>query len=374
MLPFDEIEKCMGCGACAEACCVNAIELCANKEGFLYPRINNSKCVNCRKCIDICKKVKLNKHKMMKAFAVKHKNNDIEIKSTSGGAFTALSDQILKDNGSIYGCVFSSELEAIHICAETIEKRDLMRGAKYIQSNLNHCFKEIETKLKQGEIVMFSGVPCQVSGLKTFLGKEYTNLYTVDLLCAGSASPKLFKEYIAYYEKKSGKKILTYYCRSKEKGWVHLEKAVFADGTEDFQSLISQAWGNIYGTHFSAREECMRCPFTSLERTGDISIGDCWGIDKKVPSFADKKGVSILLINTLQGRKLFNECKRDLDVIEIDILDYLQRALVEPTKVNSVERKEFWRKYYKYGIKKIIKDYGGVNLKGVVKRIIKWKI
>lgn len=202
-------KACCGCAACKYICPTNAISMQVDSEGFSYPVVDSSKCVGCNKCIRQCSfKADMQTLKYINGsnspicYAVMHKSPDVRWNSRSGGIFTALSDYVLQNQGVVYGAITTSELNVIHFRADNEEGRNLMRGSKYVQSDIAECYSLIQNDLDCGKLVLFTGTSCQVAAVKTAMGKDYPNLYTLDIVCHGVPSPKVWKDYIAYIQKR----------------------------------------------------------------------------------------------------------------------------------------------------------------------------
>lgn len=374
---FEEKKDCCGCTACMNICPQNAIEMKEDEEGFKYPIINKEKCIECGLCKKTCafqNGTSLdNELRHPKVYAVKNKNEKDRIASTSGGLFIAISDYVLKNNGIIYGVAFDKNFRATHIRAEDIKGRDSCIGSKYSQSELNDIFKRIKKDLENNKLVLFTGTPCQVAGLNRFLGeRNKEKLILVDIICHGTPSPKLFGEYIKYIEKKRKNKIIEYYHRPKDFGWDHNEKIIYKDKKEENKSNLSQAWKHVFYSNFALRPACYNCKYTNIKRLSDITIADFWGIEKFAPEFVDKKGISLAIINTLNGEKTFKAIDNSIEFIErsIDEAKIKNPNLLRPTsKPNN--RNDFWKEYQSKGISFILKKYGRYNLKSIIKNKVK---
>lgn len=232
-IPLEENkEDCCGCAACQYVCPANALSMIIDSEGFPYPKIDYTKCISCKKCIKLCafkSDIKTLKYIICESkpscYAVVHKNFEVRRNSRSGGIFTALSDYILQNQGVVYGAIITSEMTVSHFRAENFAGRNLMRGSKYVQSDISKCFSLIKGDLENGRQVLFTGTSCQVAAVKTALGKDYPNLYTVDIVCHGVPSPGVWKEYISYIQKKYNAECFEFDFRNKKKfGWpAHIE-------------------------------------------------------------------------------------------------------------------------------------------------------
>lgn len=290
-----EKEKCTGCGACYNICPTEAIKMETNSEGFLYPVIDKEKCISCGLCKEKCPQLKTTKLNYSLPY-ITCAEDKIRKESSSGGMFTVLAEYILSQKGYVCGAAWE-DYQVKHIIVD--KKRDLrlLRKSKYLQSDINQVYKELEKLLKDNKYVLFSGCPCQVDGLLTFLGdKEYPNLLTVDLVCHGVPSPTLFRKYLM--EKSKGNAIKEINFRNKEKGWgTHME-IVYSDGSRYFNSCSRDEWYLGFLNGIITRESCSRCQYANIDRIGDITIGDFWGVKEINSSYDDGLGTGLTLINT----------------------------------------------------------------------------
>lgn len=301
-------------------------------------------------------------------YAAKHSEKGVINASQSGGAFTAVSDVILDMGGVVYGCVLTKGYTAVHTRAENKAQRDLMRGSKYVQSRLGDTFRQIKTDLENGRKVLFSGMPCQAAGLKKFVGSLGKELYCVDIICHGVPSPAVWKSYLKWQQGRAHKRISNAVFRSKELyGWhSHYEKISFEDGTH----INSSVYANIFYGHQPLRPSCFRCPFKSLERQGDITIADCWGIEKIDPGFDDNTGISLLLVNSEKGKQLLEKMGSSMILKPQKIQDVMQPCLEAPFP-EPENRAEFWREYRTQPFGYIAKKYGGLGADRTPKMLAK---
>ena len=339
-------EKCYGCGACKLVCPQKSIALIENEEGFYYPQIDGEKCIECGLCEKVCPIDKEREASLpIKTYAFKHSNNIVRKKSASGGAFSALSEVVLNQNGCIYGVIYNEALKAEFVRATTKELRNRMRDSKYVQAWLDDTYKRIEQDLKKGEKqILFVGTPCQVAGLKEYLTVKKINttkLILVDLLCYGVASPKLFEQYIEFCQRRRKEKIINYYHRKKIEPWgVYSEGISYQNGLIEKGSLLVQIWKNLYMSGLMLRPSCYHCKYA--KREGDITIGDFWNGKAEVNNFIDDLGVSIVMINTLKGEEIF--AKIEDGNKKICKTKAYQPSLREAHKYPS-GRKTFWLEY-----------------------------
>ena len=366
-----KLKNCCGCGTCAYVCPVGAIKLNENKEGFLYPELDADICIACNKCEKVCPFTndRLNDKKPLSAFGFKHLSDDVRLESSSGGFFTALSDEILESGGVIYGAVYNENFDVVHGRADCKEERDKMRGSKYVQSDISNIFSLIKKDLDNEKNVLFVGTPCQVSGIKrVFL--NCPNLITCDVICHGVPSPELWRGFRTYFEKKHGSEIKEVYIRDthdKSKG--HITRIVTASGEE----YKTKDYVNMFFTNNPLRPSCYNCPFTTLNRDSDFTMGDFWGIEKNHSAMKDDKGVSFCFANTDAATEILNRIKNSGVFFEASANDSLQPQLHHPCK-KPWARKTFWKDYYKKDIdflteKYVVKKYG-VRLKLFISKIL----
>lgn len=291
-------------------------------------------------------------------YAVKHKNPDVRANSRSGGIFTALSDLVLADGGAVYGCVLTENFTAVHFRAVTLEERNHMRGSKYIQSTMGDIFKQVRKDVDTGKIVLFSGTSCQIAGLKSFLGKEYNNLLCIDIVCHGVPSPMVWEKYLEWQASRHKSKIVRVDFRNKtDYGWAaHVESLYFANG----KKVDSQVFTTLFYGHAVLRPCCYKCPYKDIRHPGDITIADYWGIDKAAPGFNDNKGVSLVLINSDNGKSIFENVKMSLEYAETKIENSLQGPLI--TSFYKPENRElFWQDFFDCDFTTMAQRYGGLG-------------
>ena len=349
---------CCGCAQCASVCPEQAIRMNPNEQGFLFPEIDDQKCVHCGLCVEQCafnKRVtSLKPSNQIEAYAVKHKDDTVRYASRSGGVFSAITDEFLDNNGVVYGCKLVDLTKAVHGRATTKEERDQFRGSKYIQSDISGCFHSIQEDLKAGKPVLFSGTACQVDAVKTYCNHiDSSNLYLIDIVCYGVPSPRVWADFLTYLSK-GHKRIVKADFRDKMRfGWSsHVESIEFADGS----IYCGEVFKKLFSSRCILRESCFYCPYKNLDRVGDITIADCWGIAQNRPDFDDDKGVSLVIINTEKGRRLFRKCESSLEYIQIEIEDYLQPCLKENWE-KPKEYESFWNYYKKHSFRSVIKKY-----------------
>ncbi len=369
---------CCGCSACEAVCAQHAITMKENEKGFILPSVDESKCVNCGLCTKVCNftKEKVNDSNILSAFSLVVNEDEVLKKSTSGGAFTVLSDYVLKDGGAIVGSVMQNDFSVEHIIAENVADRNRMRGSKYVQSNTQGVFPKVKTMLQNGRKVLFSGTPCQCAALQSFLGKEYDNLIVVDFLCHGVPNNRLFKDHIAYLEQQYGKKIVAYSFRDKLYGWDSYNNVAVLNNGRQKSRWINQAYYKFFVRDFSLREACHHCPYRSTHRPADITIGDFWGIEK-LTGIKNNKGVSLVLVHSQKGRDLLDNARCNCAIAEFPIAKISHHIALVPSKPNK-NREQFWKLYETKGYEAIVSRYFSNSVKDRIfheirKLVKRWK-
>jgi len=376
---FDYNDKslCCGCSACYNVCPKKAITMIPDALGFLYPKIQNDKCINCNLCRQVCSfNADYDKSDNISPifYAARHKDINEILKSRSGAVFVALSDFVLDNNGVVYGVGFKEHFKVCHKRAINKEQRDEFRGSKYVQSDLENIFENVLDDLQNQKYVLFSGTGCQIAGIKSYLKIKHVDiskLFLVDIVCHGVPSPFFWSDYLNFIENKYKKKIISVNFRDKKFGWrEHKESFVFNNS-----SISANIFTYAFFQHIMLRHSCEKCFFTNTERPSDITIADFWGWEKVDDKFnIDNKGVSLVIVNTQKGDALFNNIKKKLNFIKTEREKCLQPHLIEPSTLNP-DRELFERDYMEKGFLYVLKkycNYGFWNkLKTTPKQILK---
>ena len=328
---------CTGCGACANICPNNAIEMHHDEYGFIKP-VSNTNCVNCGKCINCCPTIQFGKinntMNVRKTYACMG-DDLLRGKSSSGGAFSILAKQVLSENGVVFGATWDNDFSVKHIYIENEEQLSLLQKSKYIQSNTGNTFKRVKEFLKLQRFVLYVGTPCQIAGLKMFLGDDFQNenLVTIDLLCNHVPSQKIFKKYIQDNYNKNTIKSFTF--RDKTKGETcDLIKIEYINGEAIYTNITNDAFSQGFEAHLFCNDTCEHCFYRTINRIGDISLGDFWGIEWFDKSMRDGKGTSAVLINSLKGEQLFNKIQNKFSkVIEAPL------SIIKTTQFEAERKK-----------------------------------
>ena len=369
---YKDKNKCYGCGACKNICPKKAITLKLNNNGFYYPTIDKEKCIRCGLCKKVCPiEGKAEVKNNQEFYALKNKDNHVRENSSSGGFFSVISKYIIDNGGYVFGVIFDEDFKAIHYGTNNIYEIEKFRGSKYVQSETLNTYNEVKDLLKKGKLVLYTGTPCQIAGLKKFLSnKEYENLITIDNICHGVPSPKIFEQHKQYLENKFSSKITGINFRYKTKNRTQNIKVKFQNGREYFKTNADDKYYQLFQSDFILRNSCYTCEFASINRVADITIGDFWDFNNFLGDFDDRKGVSLVILNNKKAKEVFNNVSKSFYIKQATFKESFQPNLKEPTKKNE-KYEEFWRDYYKKGYLYAIKKYPQLPLKIKIKKIIK---
>ncbi|MGM9979716.1 MAG: Coenzyme F420 hydrogenase/dehydrogenase, beta subunit C-terminal domain [Clostridium sp.] len=340
-------EQCCGCYACASACPKNCILMKVDKEGFWYPEVNKDICVQCGLCERICPVVR-NEYvndKEVNAYVAYSKNEKIRMKSSSGGLFTMFAEVVLSEGGVVFGAAFDNKFLVHHIAIESMEDLEILQGSKYLQSEIGYTYKEAKKFLKQGRKVLFSGTACQIAGLKSFLGKDFDNLFTIDVLCHGVPSPKVWEKYINEKEKGYNDSIKQVQFRNKETGWKHYSLKMIFSNSKVYKSIFNvDDYMKLFLSDICLRPSCHNCKFKSLNRPSDITLGDCWDIENYMPNMDDDKGTSVVLTHSEKGREMLLNLTEKINLKEAEVDKVLPPTADSRKSVKShCNRKKFFK-------------------------------
>ena len=313
---------CCGCTACANICPKDAIVMEPDFEGFLYPKVLADRCVECGLCQKACPVMnqpkKAGDH--LQSVVLRVKREDVLQGSTSGGFTTPLAEWVLDQGGVLCAATYDKEFKVVHALVTSREDIARTRGSKYVQSTLGDHFTQIKTLLKQDRLVCFVGTTCQVAGLKSFLGKEYDNLLTVDLVCHGTPSPKLWEKYVAFQKEKYGTQIAEVTFRNKTYGYHSgTMKIEFANGKTYYGSARVDPMLKSFFREIASRPICYQCPFKALERCSDFTIYDCWHAAQLVPGLSDDdRGYTNVMVQSEKGQKVLEALRDHYEIYDAD--------------------------------------------------------
>ncbi len=344
-------EHCTGCGACAQKCPKSCIRMVEGEFGFLYPEVDTNVCVGCGLCERICPINRTTAEApQQKAFAVVHRDAGLLSGSASGGAFPALADWVLQRGGAVYGCAYDEDFYPRTIRIDSRAELPRLQGSKYVQCNTGDSFLAAGRDLKEGRYVLFSGTPCQIAGLRAYLGREYEKLICADLICHGVPSARYFHQYLEHLQRKEDCRLTSFSFRSKHSsGWSlsGLYSGVSNKTGKPFSKDLHYFDSYYYSYFLSGetyRESCYSCQYANLKRPGDFTMGDLWGVEGMKLPFRTNCGCSLLLANTAKANAILSEL--DIYCQEITLEEAVQynHQLKSPSK-RSPRRAERQREY-----------------------------
>lgn len=360
-------EECTSCMACYAACPAGAIRIGKDGQGFYRPVIDPAKCIGCRRCVAVCPAHgHLRKNEPKKAIAAYVKDKALRAASTSGGAFSAVAAHILSQGGVVFGAAFDEEFVVRHQYVDRLEDLGKLRVSKYVQSYVGDSFRQAKEFLDAGRSVFFTGTPCQINGLKNFLGKDYKNLVTADIVCHGVPSSSLFAAYLKRIEENCSSGIKNVRFRYKTREYKHsgIEclynmKIMLCNGKEYLKKVNEDPYLLAFFSNLCLNSACYSCQFATKERPGDLTLADFWGFKAPSLDWVDTgKGISLVLLNTGKGENIFREAS--------SVLKWLERPLEEaiagnPHLSHPISRDEkydeFWRDYRAHGYAYVEKKY-----------------
>ena len=372
-------KNCCGCTACYSICPKNCISMKEDEEGFLYPFIDETSCIGCNLCESVCPI--LNKKEenpfYQEAYVAQHKDEKILRESTAGGAFTAIAEYVISQKGVVFGASMTKEFVVKHTYVEDVEGLALFRNSKYVQSDLNDTFKKCKDFLNSGRLVLYSGTPCQIEGLKSFLIREYENLITVDVVCHGVPSPLIFRKYLEHLESTLGAKVKDIKFRDKHYGYKFSTMNVITETNNgDYhRGLESDPFMMAFFRDMCDRPTCYDCPFKKRYRVSDFTIWDCFVVNRFSSKLDNDKGATRVLVHTENGRKLFNNAKDRLNFVKTspDTLTKGVKEMFHSVDKNAV-RDSFLADANQLDGRKLIEKYFPYDMIVKVKRFVRMSL
>jgi len=372
-LEIKEKKDCMGCYACFNICPKNCISMETDDEGFWYPKVDYDECIECNKCVKVCPILYKNEvENNLLAYACYNEDEEVRLKSSSGGIFTLVAEEILKNEGLVFGAGFDKEFNIVHTYIETKEEVNRFRGSKYVQSSIDDNFNKVKYFLNEGKEVLFTGTPCQIGGLKSYLGKEYENLFTMDNICHGVPSPKVWKEYIEFRENRAKSSTRQISFRDKKEGWKKYSLSFsFQDSLEYRSTHREDAFMKAFLRDICLRPSCYDCHFKTLHRESDLTMADFWGINEIYPDFDDDKGTSLIFVNSQKGKVMFDIIKKHMiyKVADIHQAVSYNSAAIQSVKYNP-KREDFLKELGSLDFDKLVKKYCNTSIPIRIKRKI----
>lgn len=347
MEPVNITDKrlCTGCHACSNRCPKGCITMRKDAEGFLYPHVNNEECISCGLCGKVCHTIdSFESVPPMACMAVKTIDEAVRKHSSSGGMFTLLATHILATGGLVFGARFDENWQVVMDCTDNVEGLAKFRGSKYVQATVGTTLQSAERYLKDGRKVLYTGSSCQIASLRKFLGKDYENLLTVDFLCHGVSSPLVWEKYLQEVSDGEIKKIKGINFRDKSNGWKRFSLRIQQENKVQLKPFTEDSYMKAFLSDLSLRPACYHCTARNGRSGSDISIGDHWAIQEVSPQFDDDKGISLVLVNTEKGKKLWDEIKQETIHIDTDFQSSKKyNGAFYPQTEEHLHRKHFFK-------------------------------
>ena len=351
-------KDCMGCSVCSNTCPKNCISMVVDDEGFVYPEVEEERCISCGLCEKSCPV--LNRKSavtMTKAYAAVNPDQVTRNTSTSGGVFSLLAQTVLRKNGVVFGAAYNPDFSVSHQYTETEDGLQRFRGAKYVQSDIGNSYQQVKSFLNENRYVLFSGTPCQIAGLQTYLGKDYDKLFCVDLICHGIPSPEVWQHNIDYRAKidNDGVRPAHINMRSKSTGWQRYS-VEFQYSDKTYSKMYADdpyMWGYIKDLY--TRPSCFDCKFKGLQRNSDFTLGDYWGIESQHPEMNDGMGTSLVFVHSEKAQNIWSELCLGLHCREVDAAAAVQWNPMAVQSTSYQERREeFFRRYQNEDFSKLV--------------------
>ncbi len=362
-LKIDEKKRCSGCTACVAVCPKQCITMQADEEGFLYPVVDTTACIQCSRCVKVCPYTdseftnKPESEELSICYAAYNKNEEVRYKSASGGMFRVFADRIIAEGGVVFGAAFDKNFSVEHAYTERLEGLTAFMGSKYLQSRMGDSFTKVKEFLDAGRKVLFTGCGCQVAGLRRYLKKDYANLICIDLICHGVGSPKIWEDYLNNYF--ADYNIISINCRDKTEGWSSSSYTIEGQRKKYSEVVHNNIYHKNYIKNLFIRPACAICPFKGNNRVSDITLADCWGFQRIASEMNDEKGLSSVILHTSEGKSLFDVAASEIVFKPILISDIQQ---YNPDYIKSMpfdynRRAAFWKDYNQISFKELFEKY-----------------
>ncbi len=344
MIKITDKSRCCGCNACVQSCPKQCITMHEDNEGFLYPHVNQEECIDCGMCEKVCNVLnQANPNVPYKVLAAQNRNLCKCKNSSSGGVFISIAEKIIREGGVVFGAKFNSKWEVEHCYVENAEALTHLMRSKYVQSRIGNTYTEAEQFLKQGRKVLFVGTPCQIAGLKLYLRKEYTNLYTADIICHGVPSPGVWRDYLIESGYNLG--LVDINFRDKEGySWKKYGVSFIYEESKKSSLAKENLFFNGFIQNILLRPSCYDCPAKSSKSNSDITLGDFWGIENVSKTSFSKEGVSMIILNTKHGLDIIDS--EDLVLEETSIEESLKHNTSYSKSTSKPSRRESFFKAY----------------------------
>lgn len=398
MIEIRNKQDCCGCTACASACPKQCITMTVDSEGFQYPVIDKEKCISCHICEKKCPvngrtkvvaspsldKAEINRRALDAAGQLPEtsvcflKDEKLRQKSTSGGIFTALALYVLGMDGIVCGVILDDEQKVVHSFAENEVELAKMRRSKYVQSNQVGVYQRVQEELRKGRTVLYSGTPCQVAGLKSYLGNEYENLITVDIFCHGVGSPLYWEKYVQYVSRKMKSPVKEICFREKTYGYNSACLAVyFQNGKSTHKGHDDDLYWTAFSKNYIYRPSCYACAFKSVNHVADFSIGDFWNAGKLPEKFRLANGCSLVLCHSEKARDIFEVIDSSVEATHVELEEALningghQASMLITCPTVPEKRDDWFADMNSLSPQELVDKYLPLGMKGKVKSLVK---
>lgn len=356
--------ECCGCSACANACPVDCLSMKADATGFIYPVVEEDKCIKCNACEKACPALKEKRNikpdNLAKHFVVQNTDNEVLMSSTSGGAFTALAKAVIREDGVVFGAKMDEKYQVTHVAVDNVEDLKYFRSSKYVQSQIGDSYKKAREYLKLKRKVLFSGTPCQISGLISYLGQYDENLITVDVMCRAVPSPKVFQKYVEFTQRR----------------FTHIDKLVFRDkalgysfstlsvyGEKNGKKIVyrrgkeSDEWLRLFFGGYCTRDSCNACKYQSGKRVSDITMWDCFRVYQLAPEMDNNKGATNIITWTEKGLTLLNQASVDLKMRELTFNPQMSNLYREAHEERNFRKHQFYQDLDQLSVEELFNKY-----------------
>lgn len=349
MIEVDDKSKCCGCSACVQICPKHCLEMKKDNEGFFYPVVENHLCIDCGLCEKVCPELKqFDSIKPTKVYAAINPDDEVREESSSGGIFSMLAERTIAKGGVVFGARFNKDWQVEIVAAESVDETVTFRGSKYVQARVGDSYKVCKQYLENGRSVLYSGTPCQISGLQHFLQKKYDNLLTVDFICHGVPSPSVWNRYLDEVVTAGDKALRDTQFRNNKKGWKQFSFQINYDKKENEVTLLSEAKENPFMIAFLSnlilRPSCHACPAKNGKSNSDMTIADFWGIQNVNPAMYDNRGTSMIIVHTEKGFDAIPFNNMRYEEVPVDSLRFNQSYA--KSSVPNGRRSEFFSMFY----------------------------
>lgn len=374
MIAIENKGLCCGCSACASICPKHCITMEEDREGFLYPIVNESQCIDCGECERVCHELHpYGERSPIKVLAAVNTDEDVRMRSSSGGVFYSLAERAISEGGVVFGARFDENWQVVIDYAETLEGVKAFMGSKYVQARIETAYTDTKRFLQEGRKVLFSGTPCQIAGLHHFLKKGYDNLTTVDVICHGVPSPKVWKKYINEICGTPAA-IIGINFRDKTNGWSDYNVCVRYKSENVVKELQTKATKDVFMraflADFATRLSCYSCKAKRGRSHSDITLGDFWGIDNVFPDMNDERGTSVVVIHTEKGRKSVEGLGIKTKETSLDMLKQYNPSYIRSAPRHP-KRDTFFARIGKEKLTKVIDDCTKPTIKQRIKSLLR---